>query len=240
MLLPKIKNFTFDCLFPAYCLSCGRFLKSEAKTYLCSDCQNKIPINSGIFCPLCFKRLAGENIRKCSHSNKNSGLDSLGIATSYENPLVRELIHKYKYGFAKEISWTLAKILMRYLEKSFPDDLKNYCLIAIPLHRQRLNWRGFNQSEELAKILSRQFFIPLNKNCLVRQKKTSSQAEIKDPQERKDNLENAFILKNKKLIENKKIVILDDVFTSGATMEAAAATLKSGGAKKIIGLVIAK
>lgn len=235
-----MKNFILDCLFPVYCLGCGRFLKSATKSYLCPDCQNKIPVNSGVFCPLCFKRLAGANIRRCPHSDKKSSLDFLGVAASYENPLIRELIHKYKYGFAKEISWTLAKILIHYLEKSFPDDLKNYCLIAIPLHRQRLNWRGFNQSEELAKILSRKFFIPLNQDCLIRQKNTANQAEIKNPEERKNNLENAFALKNQKTIENKNIVILDDVFTSGATMEAAAAALKSGGAKKIIGLVIAK
>lgn len=236
----KIKNFILDCIFPTYCLGCGRFLKSEAKTHLCPNCQNKISVNSGLFCPICFKRLAAENFSKCLHSNKKSALDFLGIAVSYENPLIRELIHKYKYSFAKEISWTLSEILIRYLEKSFTGDFNKYCLMAVPLHRQRFNWRGFNQSEEIAKILSQRFSLALKNNCLVRQKKTVSQAEIKDFQKRKDNLQNAFVLKNPKLIENKNIILVDDVFTSGTTMEAAAAALKSGGAKRIIGLVIAK
>lgn len=240
MFFPKVKNFILDCIFPTYCLGCGRFLQSEAKTHLCPDCQNKIPINSGLFCPICLKRLVTENSNKCPHSDKKSPLDFLGIAVSYENPLIQELIHKYKYSFAKEISWTLSEILIRYLEKSFRDDVKKYCLIAVPLHRQRFNWRGFNQSEEIAKILSQRFSLSLNNNCLIRQKKTASQAGIKNPQKRKDNLQNAFVLKNPKLIKNKNIILLDDVFTSGATMEAAAATLKSGGAKRIIGLVVAK
>ncbi|HOX21403.1 MAG TPA: ComF family protein [Candidatus Paceibacterota bacterium] len=236
----KIENFVLDCVFPTYCLGCGRFLKSEAKTHLCPDCRNKISVNSGLFCPICFKRIAAGNFNKCRHSAKASSLDFLGIAVSYENPLVRELIHKYKYGFAKEISQTLSEILIRYWEKTCPDDLKRYCLVAVPLHRQRFNWRGFNQSEELAKILSQRLSLPLNNNCLIRRKKTASQAEIKDFQERKNNLQNAFSLKNQGPLENKNIILLDDVFTSGATMEAAAAALKSGGAKRIIGLAIAK
>jgi len=240
MFSQKIKNWFLDCVFPKYCLGCGCFLESATKTYLCQSCQNKIIINSEFFCPICLKRLADSTFKKCQHSNKKSSLDFLGFATSYENPVIKDLIHKYKYAFAKEIRWTLAQTLIFYLNKAFEDDFSRYALVAIPLHRRRFNWRGFNQSEEVAKILSVHFRMPILNNCLFRAKQTDSQAGLKDFQKRKLNLENAFALKNQELLKNKNIVLLDDVYTSGATLEEAAKAVKSAGAKRIIGLVIAK
>jgi len=240
MPLEKIKNLTLDCLFPIYCFGCGKFLKSELKTYLCDECYNKIPLYSGLFCPLCFKRLAEGNLKKCQHSDKKSHLDFLAVAADYENPAIKELIHRYKYNFAKEIKWTLAKILIDYLRKSLPFNLTEYHLLAIPLFSRRFNWRGFNQSQEIAKILSQSLKMPLLDNCLVRHKRTTSQAELKDFEKRKLNVQNAFSLKDSLSIKNKNIVLLDDVYTSGATLEEAAKVLKNNGAKRIIGLVIAR
>jgi len=240
MFFRKIKNLLLDYIFPTYCLGCGCFLESATKTYLCQSCQNKITINSEFFCPVCLKRLADSTFKKCQHSNKKSSLDFLGFATSYENPVIKDLIHKYKYAFAKEIRWTLAQTLIFYLKRAFKDDFSRYTLVAIPLHRRRFNWRGFNQSEEIAKILSGHFRMPILNNCLFRAKQTDSQASLKDFQKRKLNLENAFGLKNRELLKNKNIILVDDVYTSGATLEEAAKILKSGGAKRIIGLVAAK
>ncbi len=239
MFSAKIKNFALDCVFPTYCLGCGRFLKSEAKTHLCPDCRNKIPINSGLLCPICFRRVAGADSH-CRHSDKKSSLNFLAVATAYENPLIQKLIHQYKYGLSKEIKWTLAEIITTYLTKLTEINFADWIVVAVPLHPQRLKWRGFNQSEELAKILSQKISIPLNNQCLLRQKKTASQVEIKDFQKRRDNLSGAFQLKKSEIIKNKNIILLDDVHTSGATMEAAAAALKLAGVKTIIGLAIAK
>jgi ComF family protein len=242
MFWQKTKNLILDSIFPVYCVSCEDFLPSEKNSYLCSKCLAKIPINSALFCPICLKRLNQADNKKCLHSNKKSSLDSLGYATYYEIPIIRDLIHNYKYRFVKKIENTLADILISYLKKSL-NNCDDWIIIPIPLHRSRFNWRGFNQSAEIAKIISQQFNWPILNNILIRKKKTTEQAEIKTKEKRQENLENAFILNNRinlNQIKNRHIILLDDVCTSGATLEEAAKILKTAGAKKIIGLVIAK
>lgn len=241
MFVKKAENLILDSIFPIYCVSCGTFLASEKNTYLCTTCSTKIPINSGLFCPICFKRLNHSDNKKCLHSNKKSSLGFLGYATFYENSVIRDLIHNYKYRFAKKTKLSLANILIQYLKKL---NLNNeYLIIPIPLHYSRFNWRGFNQSEEIGKIISEYFRWPIINNIIQRKKKTSEQAAIKTKEKRQENLQNAFVL-NKKIdlnqIKNKSFILIDDVYTSGTTLEEAAKILKSAGVKKIIGLVVAK
>ncbi len=242
MLLKKAENLILDGIFPIYCVSCGDFLANEKNAHICDKCLKKITINSALFCPICFKRLSQFDNKKCLHSNKKSNLDFLGYATSYENTSVRDLIHNYKYRFAKKIKISLAQILIHYLSKSLSNE-DEYCIIPLPLHHSRFNWRGFNQTEEIGKIVVEYFHWPIFTNVLLRKKKTSEQAEIKEKEKRQENLKNAFILNNKidlEKIKNKKIILLDDVYASGATLEEAAKTLKTAGFKKIIGIVVAK
>jgi ComF family protein len=240
MFWQKTKNLILDSIFPVYCISCGVFLNSEKNSYLCSKCLAKIPINSGLFCPICFKRLNRAENKKCLHSTQKSFLDFLGHATYYEIAPIKNLIHNYKYRFAKDIARTLSNIVIIYLEKSL-DDWNDWVIIPIPLHRSRLNWRGFNQAEEIAKIINQKFNWPILNNILIRNKKTAEQAEIKKREKRQENLRDAFGLSSDiQTLKGKKIILLDDVYTTGATLEEAAKILKSAGVKKIIGLVIAK
>jgi ComF family protein len=237
----KIENIFYDCLYPIFCLNCGKFISNENKHYLCVDCFKTIPIYSALFCPVCFKRIS--IIKKCHHNNK-SYLDFLGCATDYENEPVKNLIHEFKYNFVKEIKITLGDFLINYWLKISSDleiNPKEIYVIPIPLSSKRYNWRGFNQSEELAKIFADYFNFPLLTNVLIRQKNTLPQAQL-TKKERLFNLIDAFKIKNdsKSLIKNKTIILVDDVYTSGATLQQAAKVLKQNDAKKIIGLVVAK
>lgn len=241
-LIKKIRAFFLDILYPSYCFSCQKFLKTEEKyPYLCLNCLEKIPLYSSFFCPICFKRISNQKLKKCSQHASKSFLDFLGAATDYQG-VVKELILAYKYQFAKEIAFSLAQILINYLKKAFPEPLKDYLFLAIPLHPSRERWRGFNQSKEIAKILSGELKIEFLKDVLYRKKKTKPQVELKNFQERKENLSEAFWINPSKipLLQKKKIILIDDVFTSGATLQSAAKILKETGAKRVIGLVIAK
>lgn len=241
-LIKEIGAFFLDLIYPYHCFSCQKFIKTGEKyPYLCQNCLEKIPLYSTLFCPVCFKRISGEKLKKCPLHSSKSFLDFLGAATDYQG-VVKELILAYKYQFAKEIALTLAQILINYLKKAFPEPFNSYILLAIPLHPSRKHWRGFNQAEEIAKILSQELKIELFKNILFRKKKTKPQVDLKNFQEREANLSEAFWINPPKitLLQNKKIILIDDVFTSGATLQSAAKTLKNAGAKRIIGLVIAK
>jgi ComF family protein len=115
-------------------------------------------------------------------------------------------------------------------------------MIPIPLHPKKERERGFNQSLLIAEAL-RDFLSgspPLISQILVRVKNTKAQAEIKDSDKRKENVRSCFAVKNPSEIKGKNIILIDDVFTSGATANEAVRTLKTAGARRILVLVLAK
>ena len=115
--------------------------------------------------------------------------------------------------------------------------LCNFILIPIPLSDKKKKKRGFNQSEEIAKIISEVTKIETDFNCIIKVKDNKSQTEL-TRKERIENVKNTFkIIKN---IKNKNILLLDDVYTTGSTMEECAKTLKSAGANKVWGITIAR
>src|SRR3989344_3695189 len=159
----------------------------------------------------------------------------LAAASSYQNTIVREIIHSLKYGRATAALKPIEKIIKLYLEKIIPDSIvnsHNFVIVPIPLHSSKLRSRGFNQSELIAKKLAAYCSLPTT-HCLIRIKNTASQTKLKK-EERLKNIENCFTLKNPQEISGKNIILVDDVFTSGATMREAVKILKNAGAKNII------
>ncbi|MBU4274221.1 hypothetical protein KKE19_00175 [Patescibacteria group bacterium] len=238
----EIKELILNILFPRFCLGCN-----AEGVYLCDDCKAILDISEYRYC-LCEKgavRLPNQNqkgkCQKCS-SKKLLGLYS---SLSYkEKPLTRKLIHFFKYPpyYLKDLARTFASIIIDHLlllgEK--PEQLlKGAVLIPIPLDKKKIKQRGYNQSEEIAKEISKIVKTPVLKNILVKIKSTPAQMEL--PREKRlENLKNVFACQNAKAIKNKKIFLIDDVYTTGATMEECARILKSAGAKEVWGIVVAR
>lgn len=134
----------------------------------------------------------------------------------HKNPILRKAIHKFKYSFYKDLAKPLSKLLI---------PPKNAIIIPIPLHKKRLSFRGFNQSEELAKNLSNKTL-----NLLQRVKKTTSQAKL-SKSERQKNIKGSFEINPNVELPSKSstLILLDDVCTTFSTMNEAALTLKKNG-----------
>lgn len=177
--------------------------------------------------------------------NAQEFLSSIYFATDYNEPFVRNLIQKLKYKpFAKELAQPLALLIITYfknLEKQpfFLRPENGFSIIPIPLFSKRLKWRGFNQSEEIAKILAGYFEMPFLQDALLRIKNTIPQIEL-PKKGRDENIKDAFACPRPKEIRNKNIILFDDVYTTGATMREAAKALKRAGAKQIVGLTVAR
>jgi len=231
----KIKNFLLDIFFPKFCVGCGK-----EGIYLCEDCKSCLEISEQVFC-LCEKPNRLIQNGKCNKC-KFKKLDGLYLAVSYKNQLVKKIIHQFKYEpLIKELSESLTDLIITHflLLNKVDDFWKDKILIPIPLYITKLKRRGFNQAEEIAKNLSNAFKAPLLNDCLIKIKETPAQMELSE-KERKENLKGAFEVKEKERIKNQKIILIDDVYTTGATMEEAAKILKEAGAKEVWGIVIAR
>ncbi|MBZ9578319.1 ComF family protein [Patescibacteria group bacterium] len=233
-MMEKIKKFLLDILFPRSCFSCGR-----GGSYLCEDCQSILEISQYQYC-LCKKPkrlLEGEKCPECQPKI----LSTLYFALSYQNPLIKELIQKFKYNpFIKELAKPLASLIITHFQLlNNKPNFSNFILIPIPLNEKRLRWRGFNQTTEISKELSKILEIPLVLNCLIKIKETLPQVKLSE-RERKENVKETFSCQNQNKIFEKRILLVDDIYTSGATMEEAARVLKKSGAKEIQGVVVAR
>jgi len=131
---------------------------------------------------------------------------------------------------------TLAKLLQDYLATN---PMPGEVLTPVPLHRKRLRERGYNQSSLLAKELGKLTGLPVVDDCLIRQRHAPPQARTSTVAERRSNVANAFACRDNRL-RDKQVLLIDDVSTSGTTLDACAAALKAGGATSVWGLVLAR
>jgi len=234
----KLWESLADIFFPKFCFGCGK-----EGVWLCGDCKSTLDILEYHYClcaqnPLRFNRPG--KCKKCAHKK----LSGLYFAVSYkENSLVKNLILKFKYEpFVKTLSKTLADLIIEHIYLSGKDPIKIFrdsILVPIPLVKKRLKYRGFNQAEEIAKELSQNTNTPLISDNLIKFKNTPSQTNLSKEQ-RWLNIKNTFLCKNPFEFKNKRVFLVDDVYTTGATMEEAASTLKKAGAKEVWGIVVAR
>lgn len=230
--LIKAKEMVFDVLFPPLCLNCQKPILDKNK-FICEKCLNSINLNNTLFCSGCRARLA-DNKRICHYDSQYF----LAAAGNYDCLALQNLIHYFKYKSFKNLAPILGEMVLKYIENC-KFEIENFIVVPIPLHPKRERKRGFNQSKLLAEFIAKNFNLELADE-LKRVKNNKPQVECRDHEARAKNMENCFEIKNPEKIRGRNILFIDDVFTSGATMNEAVGILKRNGAKKIIALVVAK
>ncbi len=217
-----------DIIFPKKCINCGR-----EGSHLCEDCFSLIEINPFQYC-LCEKMRKADKCINC----QNRYLDKIISAADFNNKIIRETIHKFKYGGIEDLSLPLSLLILSHLQMINCEIDKSFVIIPVPMHIKKKKRRGFNQSEEIAKLISKATSLPLS-TTLIKTKETKPQMEL-NKVERIENIKNCFEIKNNDEIKNKIILLLDDVYTTGTTMNECARILKENGAKEVWGLTVAR
>ncbi|UCB43924.1 MAG: ComF family protein [Dehalococcoidales bacterium] len=227
--LTKLKGMALDLLFPQWCIGCG-----GEGSFLCQACQRNLSRISPPICPRCGKPQS--NGQLCSGCIEWSAtIDGIRSPFRFEG-VIREAVHQLKYRNLRAIVPSLAVLLNDYIRTlTLPADV----LVPVPLHRKRLRERGYNQSLLLAKGLGRLNGLPIIDSCLVRQKDTPPQARTSTVEERRDNVIGVFSCRDDQL-RDRKVLLIDDVATSGATLDACATVLKASGAASVWALVLAR
>ncbi len=245
------KNFILDLFFPKLCFGCG----AEGE-WICSKCLGKMEVVKVAFCPNCKKpTIFGEVCETC---RSKVFIDGVVVCAHFKEGVLREAIHNFKFNFVFDVGNFFGKMMVAKT-KNYECRIQNTWLsrdnpgvvpagfdlvVPVPLHKKRFAFRGFNQAEILSRVICRERSRPfptgwaINCSGLKRIKHTTPQSEL-DREERLKNLKEVFVWSGEKLF-GKKILLVDDITTTGSTLEECAKVLKSAGAESVWGIVLAR
>lgn len=218
-----------NLLFPPVCANC-----KKGGAYLCATCTEAVMWLHEPLCPHCGCELDRQADRCYPCAQRPLPLAQVRTAVYFADP-VQPLIHQLKYQNSFALAPTLADLLIKaWPVWSHPVDV----MVSIPLHADRQRARGYNQSQLLAEPLSRQVGIPLLPQAMRRVRPTQPQVGL-NAVDRHANVSGAFVAE-RSLIDGRHVLLIDDVFTTGATMSAAAEVLLTAGAARVSGFCLAR
>ena len=235
-----LKDDILDFVYPQTCPICQNPLRREEKD-VCQRCWKALALLPSPYCPYCKSFLENENEiinHQCpslSNPRERRILAVRSVGTFDDH--YQKLIHRLKYD--KKIQ--LGKRLAQRLGHSISKD-KEFAgcdmVIPVPLHRARERERGFNQSEVLAEGISRAMGISLARDILKRKKNTKDQTYL-NAQQRAENVRGAFVVSQPEKVHGKSVILVDDVMTTGATLNECALMMQDAGTTKVLAATLA-
>ena len=219
-----------ELIFPSFCLECEQRLPCRDLPLLCSDCLSNIKYINSPSCTCCGAPFHAGHDHLCSLCMKKSFAFDLARAALYYREPVTTLISSLKFNGSLTGLETLAQLAQSaptIRDLSEPD-----IILPVPLHLQRLREREFNQALVIAHACFPTDKHKINGDILLRHLATSPQTSLSGAERRK-NLTGAFSLRNAEQVEDKTILLVDDVFTTGSTVDECAKVLRKAGAKRI-------
>ncbi|MCR5269344.1 MAG: ComF family protein [Lachnospiraceae bacterium] len=219
----------FDLLFPPRCIVCDRPLE-RSESGVCRSCEKGIHEIRAPYCMKCGKELRSDGETFCEDCLRREHKYDSGRSLFLYNEPMKKSLYRFKYHGRKEYAAYYGRILADHLGEwiiSIAPD----ALIPVPLHDKRLKKRGYNQAELIARALAKRLRVPVIPDLLIRILATEKQKNLNET-ERENNLKKAF-----KTTENDvkldTVLLIDDIYTTGATVDSAAACLKNAGVRKV-------
>ncbi len=236
-------TYLLDLLFPRHCLHCHKLLRGLPESYLCEACRDFILPSSQYRCAFCRKATVFG--KTCTSCRPDHSLDRMLVATDYRDRLTEDLVKTLKYRFVPAVAYDIATTMQRYIgpRGAHLDITPATHIVSIPLHPKRLRWRGFNQADLIARHLATMTSLPYLTDALTRSKSIIPQADIQKREERMKNVTGIFeapVIPSYDGTKIKQVILIDDVATTGATLDDAARALKGAGVKEVIGFVFAR
>jgi competence protein ComFC len=226
--------------YPPTCQICGNARTTPAEGFVCGGCRGKTRFIVRPFCERCGRPYEGAitgqfECGSCADTELHFSSARSAVAA---RDVVLEVIHRYKYQRALWFEVFLADLLVHQAKPELARERWD-AIVPMPLHPTKEREREFNQAERLARRLSRATGIPVNKRLVRRVVATRTQTRL-NRQERLANVRNAFAMRNGDGLDGARIVLVDDVFTTGATSSACARALRAGGAGEVCVWTVAR
>lgn len=227
-----------DVILPPICHICHSHIPDAGRLHICQSCRERMPLVSSPLCPLCgipFAGVGGDH--RCGACLTNPPHYDAARAHFLYEGAIRELIHSFKYNQQTQLRYPLALLALEGANGLVAH--APHIIVPVPLHRSRLRQRGFNQAVLLGKVLSRQISLPMLPDALVRTRPTEPQIKL-SATERRLNVKGAFSVRRADSVAGKRVLLLDDVMTTGSTMDECARELKKAGAEAVFAAAIAR
>lgn len=226
--LASIKDKIMFSLFPRTCPFCDEIISMNESQ--CLKCAGKVMVVGQPRCLKCGRPIYDSETEYCEECEKRKHLFYKGISAYVYSDIVKKSIYMFKYSNRRYYAKTYGETI----GKEFFDEIKSWecdVLVPVPIHRERYRNRGYNQAELLAREISKYVRIPVDSKVIIRTVNTLPQKEL-DVNGRKNNLEKAFKI-TKSVVQYKKIILVDDIFTTGSTIDACAEIFLAAGVYKI-------
>lgn len=225
-------------LFPITCAACGADLPHDDQFRLCPRCRSALRMLDGLVCVTCGVPLdsGGAHCYAC-RSGACYRFACLRSAVRYEG-VARKLIHAFKYGNRDYLTRALGSVLtdcVRRHETILAADI----IVPVPMHWTKKWLRGYNQAELLARHAAAELHMPVHTGVLRRRRRGKVQAAL-DRESRKQNVRNLIAVRDGRPVRGKRILLIDDVATTGATLDACAAALRTAGALAVACATVAR
>ncbi len=218
-----------NVLFPDRCAICGHISGSDGEV-VCSRCKRLILPITGPVCNRCGRPIYNSNLKLCAECAKKEYIVLSGKAMFIYDKYMKRAVIGFKFGGNKSIGIFFAKLLLaRY--RGWLSEMEFDAVIPVPVHKKKLRFRGFNQAAVVAGVIADGIGVRMDEDILVRNKDTKPQKAL-DEEERFKNLQNSFCVERYSRIYNR-VLIVDDIYTTGATIEGCGAALRKVGVSEI-------
>jgi competence protein ComFC len=218
-ILERIAN----TIYPPKCIFCRESLGNDIALHICSACYAKLPFSRETLMPVL--------------ENETGGHCDGAVSVFQYTGMAKDSLIRFKFYNKPSYYRTFARLLACRLKKII--DIKQYNMVmSVPLHRQKEFARGYNQAYLVSRALSRELHLPECSGLLKRQKYTNSQSLL-SRQNRQENIKGAFLVKGQTRIKGKSILLVDDILTTGSTVEECSKMLKQAGVTKVTAAVVA-
>ena len=220
-----------DLLYPPHCAIC--LCKTRAGEHLCASCRKDAPVIRAPFCESCSTPFSGQidGAFVCPNCRDRRFRFTCAVARYQSRGAVRELVHRFKYNGKVHLRGVLTDWLAETLDDPRLQTPPCDRIVPVPLHSTRERERGFNQARILAEGLARRSGIPLA-DCLKRTRYTTTQT-IFDREARMENLRGAFQMRQSAEVRDLHLLLIDDVLTTGSTVDECARVLRDAGAASV-------
>jgi ComF family protein len=239
-------DWLVDWLYPPRCRACGGRIHGRDVECFCASCWPQIRLASHPVCTICgrpfFDGSGGDHVCGVCLSRPPQFVRARAWACyphdhEAEHPL-RKVVQKFKYGRRVSLGKPLGRLLVSGCAE-FLHECQVDLIVPVPLHAKRLRWRGFNQSVLLARQISRSYGVAMDPFVLFRSQETPPQTQLSE-EERRRNVRGVFAVNPDRPVDGKRLLLVDDVYTSGATVNECSRTLRRAGAKEVYVVTLAR